>query len=83
MKGIAFFGFICPKCRSTIDIGASVSSASSEEDPKCPSCGTKMEPNPQGQTTSANVHCRNCNSSFGLINSDKCPCCGQPFSQIP
>lgn len=78
MKGTSYFGFICPKCKSTVDIGASISSAP-EGDPKCPTCGTTMEPNPQGQTVSANVHCSNCNSSFGLINSDKCPNCKTPF----
>ena len=71
-----YFGYKCPNCNSTVDIGVSVGSG----EQLCPNCKAKMIPNPEGKTTSANVHCSKCNSSFGLINSDKCPNCGQPFS---
>ncbi|MHC4103642.1 MAG: YfgJ family double zinc ribbon protein, partial [Planctomycetota bacterium] len=44
----------------------------------CPKCGKKMIPNPSAEI-SAHVTCNNCNSSFGLINSNTCPNCGKPF----
>ena len=66
-----YFGFICPKCHSTVDLGV--------ETPNCPSCGTQMVPNPNGKPVGVNVSCKNCNSAFGMIDSDKCPGCGTPF----
>jgi hypothetical protein len=30
----------------------------------------------------ANVYCPNCNTYYGVVNSDKCPICGGPFSNI-
>lgn len=71
MNVTAFYGFICPNCKSTVDIGIG--------EPICPDCKTKMIPNEQGTSVAANVHCKNCDISFGLINSDKCPECGTPF----
>lgn len=75
MKAGSYFGYKCPRCHSTVDIGAMVGT----DKPHCPSCGTIMEPDPKGKISAANVHCSKCNSSFGLVNSDKCPHCGQPF----
>ena len=46
----------------------------------CPNCGTTMVPNPEGKIVSANVYCDNCSTSFGMINSDKCPFCQTLFS---
>jgi len=70
----AGFGLKCPKCNITIDVIATVGS-----DPqRCPNCGNKMVPNPQAKI-SAKVTCKKCNSSFVLINSDKCPHCGEYF----
>jgi len=79
MKAGSFFGYKCPRCGSKFDIGAIVGS---DEIP-CPSCGTRMEPNPDGQISAANVYCPNCKSFFGLVNSDKCPICGGQFSKLP
>ena len=76
VKSSVSFGLKCPKCNSTVDIGVVVGSV----EQFCPSCNTKMVPNLEGKTSSANVHCSKCNASFGLINSDKCPTCGIPFS---
>lgn len=78
MKAGSFFGYKCPKCGSTIDIGALAGS----DQPRCPSCGTIMEPDPNGTTSAANAYCPNCNAFFGLVNSDKCPKCGGPFSKL-
>ena len=75
MKATSFFGYICPNCKTTIDIGAAVG----DDKILCPSCKTPMIPNPKGRPAAANVHCKNCNWSFGIINSDKCPNCGTPF----
>ena len=75
MKATTFFGYICPKCHTTIDIGAIVGGG----EPLCPQCKTPMVPNPNGRNVATNVHCKNCNSTFGIINSDKCPNCGTPF----
>jgi DNA-directed RNA polymerase subunit RPC12/RpoP len=76
MKASAFFEYKCPNCNSTVDIGVSAGG----DEQLCPNCKTKMIPNPKGTVSSANVHCSKCNSSFGLINSDKCPNCGKAFS---
>ena len=66
-----YYGFICPKCHSTVNIGIG--------EPNCPTCGTKMIPNKKANPVSANVYCKKCNISFGMINSDKCPECGTNF----
>lgn len=71
----AGFGLMCPYCKITIDVYAVVGS-----DPQhCPKCGRDMVPNPLSKI-SARVTCKKCNCSFGLINSDKCPNCGEPFA---
>ena len=70
----AGFGFRCPNCNITIDVIATLGS-----DPQCcPQCGRNMIPNPQTKI-SAKAICKKCNSFFGLINSDKCPNCGELF----
>jgi rRNA maturation endonuclease Nob1 len=71
----AGFGLMCPDCNISIDVQAVVGA-----DPeRCPNCGKKMVPNPVSKI-SAGVTCNNCNSRFGLINSDTCPNCGEPFA---
>lgn len=81
MSAQTFFGYKCPRCNSTIDVGASVTVGGRPQDkPTCPSCGVDMVPNPEGRTVAMNVHCRKCNSMFGMINSDVCPSCGEPFA---
>ncbi len=71
----AGFGLRCPDCNITIDVVATVGG-----DPElCPQCGKTMVPNPDAKI-SAHVTCSKCNSSFGLINSDTCPKCGEPFA---
>lgn len=79
MRVASYFGYKCPKCGSTIDIGAVVGLSN---EILCPSCKTVMIPDPNGKTSAANVYCPNCNSAFGLINSDRCPKCGGPFSKM-
>lgn len=78
MNSGAFFGYKCPRCNTTIDIAAIVGSSEF----RCPNCSAVMEPNPSGKTSAANVHCPRCNITIGLINSDKCPKCGGPFSNL-
>ena len=78
LKAISYFGYRCPKCGSTVDIGAIVGSS----EILCPSCNTVMEPDKNGRVSAANVYCSSCNSSFGLVNSDKCPNCGGAFSRM-
>jgi len=78
MKSGAFFGYKCPKCGSKFDIGAIAGS----DEILCSSCGTVMEPDPNGKTSAANVYCPNCKSFFVLVNSDRCPICGGPFSKL-
>lgn len=78
MKAGAFFGYKCPKCGSKFDIGAIVGS----DEMRCSTCATIMEPDPNGKTCAANVYCPRCQISFGLVNSDRCPECGGPFSKI-
>jgi DNA-directed RNA polymerase subunit RPC12/RpoP len=79
MKPMTYFGFKCPACGSTIDIGIGFSSVP----PRCLSCGTAMIPNPEARPSTANAYCPRCRSMFGLINSDRCPTCGGPFSAAP
>ena len=78
MKAGSFFGYKCPRCGSKIDIAGVAGS----HELLCPSCGTPMEPDPNGKTSAANVYCPNCNASFGSVNSDRCPICGGPFSKL-
>jgi rRNA maturation endonuclease Nob1 len=65
-------GYKCAQCGSTFDIGINTNK-------QCGSCGGQMVPNEKGKIISANVSCKQCNSYFGLINSDKCPTCGIYF----
>ncbi len=67
-----YFGFICPICSSTVNVGGG--------EPNCPSCGTRMVANKKGNSVAMNVSCKKCNNFFGMIDSDKCPTCGVPFS---
>ncbi len=78
MKVGAFFGYKCPRCNSTVDIGA-VAGASTL---KCPNCGVDMVPDPKGKTSAAKAYCPKCKSLYGLVNSDRCPQCGGPFQSI-
>lgn len=66
----SYFGFKCPRCGSTVDIGIGSGA------PTCPSCGTKMKPNASFGGAAANVYCRSCNTAYGLVNSSRCPQCG-------
>jgi rRNA maturation endonuclease Nob1 len=77
MEMQSYFGYRCPRCGSTVDIGVATG------DPACPSCGTKMEPNSSGRGAAANVYCAKCDAAFGLVNSDRCPQCGGPFTALP
>jgi len=79
MQTISFFGYICPQCRGTIDIGAVVGGG---RDMICSKCKIPMVPNPNGQMSAANVYCENCIVGYGIINSDKCPQCGGQFSRL-
>lgn len=71
MNVSTYYGFICPKCRTTIGIGIG--------EPNCPHCGTNMVANKKSAPFAANVHCKKCNASFGIINSISCPLCGTDF----
>ena len=77
METNSFFGYKCPKCNTTIDIGVIVGNSK----PLCPNCKTEMIPDNNGKVSAANVHCKKCNSFYGLINSDRCPQCGELFSK--
>ena len=77
--GTSYFGFKCPRCGSTVGVGI----VPTNEEPKCPSCGTEMEPNPEAQGAAANVYCPACSIAVGLVTSDRCPQCGGPWSALP
>jgi len=68
------FGFICPKCKFTI--GANIGT---DNNLNCPNCGTTMIPNEQATPWAMNVYCKYCNEHYGMVDSDKCPKCGQQF----
>lgn len=68
------YGYICPNCKSTIGVNIG-----NEDDLKCPNCRTKMVPNEGATPWTMNAHCKHCNTSYGMIDSDKCPTCGRPF----
>jgi DNA-directed RNA polymerase subunit RPC12/RpoP len=76
-----YFGYICPNCKSTVDIGAIATGTDTDTEILCSQCHTPMVPNPNGRIVSTNVKCLDCNISFGMINSDKCPQCGKTFTQ--
>jgi len=73
----SYFGFKCPCCGSTVDIGVGVG------DPRCPSCGERMTPNAGFPGAAANVYCPKCKLAVGLANSATCPQCGGPWSPMP
>ena len=78
MKPTAYFGFMCPQCNSTVDIGAGF-----EATPTCSQCNVALVPNPNAKPATANAYCANCKSFAGIVNSDRCPACGGPFSASP
>lgn len=71
----SYFGLKCPVCSTTVEVGVGK--------PNCPSCGTRMIPNPNSRGVAANVYCAKCNAAFGLVTSPNCPTCGGAFSKIP
>jgi len=73
-----YIGYICPSCKSTIDVAAV---GMDNNVLPCPSCKTPMIPNENGKTVATNVFCSKCKSAFGMINSDRCPKCGELFSE--
>lgn len=78
MQAGSFFGYKCPQCNCTIDVAA----IAGGNGLLCPQCKVPMVPDPNGRTSAAKVYCVNCKASFGLVNSDKCPQCGGPFSSL-
>ena len=79
MKATSFFGYKCPKCNSKISVGVMLGG----DAPMCPGCEVPMVPDREAQASAANVYCPNCKTAFGLVNSDRCPTCGGPFSKMP
>lgn len=77
MKASSFFGYKCPECGSKVDLAVIIGSTNLH----CPNCGTAMKPDLHGKVSTANVYCPDCRIGFGLVNSDKCPRCGRPFSK--
>lgn len=81
MSAQVFYGHRCPRCGTTIDVDASVTiGGSPKNNPVCPTCGADMVPNPNARGTTLNAYCRKCNSMSGMVNSDVCPDCGEPFA---
>ena len=78
MRATTYFGYRCPKCGTTVDIGVAIGGG-----PACPTCGTPMEPDQRGTASAANVYCQTCKTAYGLVNSDRCPKCGGPFTKLP
>ena len=79
MKGSTFFGYRCPNCGSTVQVGV----APGTDTLACPSCGSEMKPDPKGQASAANVFCPRCKLAVGFVTSDTCPQCGGPWSGLP
>lgn len=77
MKPTTSFGMMCPQCRSTVDINAGF-----DETPMCSQCNVAMVANPDAKVT-ANAYCANCKSLTAIVNTDRCPDCGGPFSAAP
>ena len=75
-----FFGHHCPQCGTTIGTAVSTGPLS------CPGCGGPMQAAPGGPRTRtlANVECKKCHSTYGMISSVgdellRCPNCGEPL----
>jgi len=79
MNASTFFGYKCPRCNSKVNLLAGVGI----DVPECPNCHAIMVPDKDGQVSAANAFCPHCKSAFGLVQSDKCPICGGPFSRMP
>ncbi len=67
------YGLMCPDCSISIDVNVGGNPS------LCPKCGKQMIPNQNAKIT-AKAFCKTCNASFGMINSDKCPKCGEEFA---
>jgi DNA-directed RNA polymerase subunit RPC12/RpoP len=78
METGAYFGYKCPNCNSKVTVGAIVGGS----EPNCPSCGSRMIPDENGQASSANVYCPKCKSRWGFVTSEKCPICGSEFESV-
>lgn len=76
MGGTNYFGYRCPQCGTTVDIGVDTTG----DTPRCPNCRAEMRPDPNGRASATNVYCPRCNIAVGLVNSDHCPDCGGPWS---
>lgn len=80
MNARSYFGFICPACKSSVDIGGVVGGTG---DPTCPKCNTNMIPNRSFGGAAASVWCPRCRLGAGLINSSTCPQCGGAWQAMP
>ena len=78
MKATTIYGYKCPKCGSTIDIGVMIDS---DNVPKCSKCNIPLIPDPNGKISAVNVYCPKCRITYGIVNSDRCPKCGGSFSK--
>ena len=79
MDASTFFGYKCPRCNSKVNLHVVLG----KDSPECPNCHTIMVPDEEGQVSAANVYCPICKTAFGLVQSDKCPDCGGPFTRMP
>ena len=76
MSPSTFFGYKCPRCGTTVQVGVAQSSG----EPSCPNCHATMVPNPDAPGSGANVYCPKCEIAVGLATTDHCPQCGGPWS---
>ena len=71
----AFFGFMCPRCRSSAKFAVSPSA----DELLCHQCGGVMVPDDNAGPMAMGAYCARCDASYGIIDSDRCPKCGEPF----
>jgi DNA-directed RNA polymerase subunit RPC12/RpoP len=72
-----YFKLRCPGCDTTVVVGVTFSA----EVLRCVACEVPMLPDAKTQSVADGVQCPSC-SFFGLITSDACPLCGEPFVTV-
>ena len=78
MTSSTYFKLKCPSCGWSREIGVT----SADDTLRCFSCSVSLVPDAATQSSADDLECPSCKTRFGMVNSDTCPMCEEPFSTV-